>query len=182
MLAANGVSGLKTIALRPFSIYGEGEKLIVEAALKTKQMMYGTKYISLCYVGNMVEWELLAEKSLDEKPKVTAGQAYFVSDEKTQVDTRISLNKLLIEALKLEGWKHVNAPAFRVLCVIVPIADWLTCGKLEGPIMQLGAGSASFSLDEARLDISKGIRDLGYAMKYSQQDIRRILASHYEIK
>ncbi|KAI5081911.1 hypothetical protein GOP47_0001654 [Adiantum capillus-veneris] len=92
VLAANGKSGLITCALRPSSIFGPGDRLLVPslvAAARSGKMKFilgdGKNVYYFTYVENVAHAHVCAEKALDLNNSYTgdvaaAGKAYFVTN------------------------------------------------------------------------------------------------------
>jgi len=85
VLAANGSSGLQTIALRPHLIWGPRDnhllpRLIQRARLgRLRQVGDGQNKVSMSYVENTAHAHLLAAKALSEG-RACAGKAYFINE------------------------------------------------------------------------------------------------------
>ncbi|MCO5546575.1 hypothetical protein L7F22_000004 [Adiantum nelumboides] len=91
VLAANGKSGLITCALRPSSIFGPGDKLLVPslvAAARSGKMKFilgdGKNMYDFTYVENVAHAHVCAEKALDvyncHGGDAAAGKAYFITN------------------------------------------------------------------------------------------------------
>lgn len=94
ILSANGLqlqdgNSLKTCALRPAGIYGEGElrhlpRIVsyIEQGLFTFTYGQGDSVVDFVHVNNLVQAHVLAGEALHaSKNAVAAGEAYFVSDD-----------------------------------------------------------------------------------------------------
>ena len=180
MLGANGHTGLRTTALRPFVIYGEGDRFYIGVLLNTRARFTGSYYFSACYIGNLVRWHLLADKGLETKPEVVGGQVYFVANDEEQTETIGELNNFLIDTLKVKFTLPVNT-IFFVLGRIMPAIDRLVCGKFNGEIFSAGPGSSLYIAHEARFNIAKGVRDLGYTTRFDKEAIKGRLQKFYNV-
>ena len=180
VLKANGYGGLRTVGLRPFSVYGEGDKLVVDPVQKTGLVYPSPHYHNLSYVGNLVRWHLLAEEGLEKKPEVVGGQAYFVADEEKQLLTRDAFNDFLIEALRVKP-APLNTTILKFLCYILPTVDWYMCGTSNAQVFQVNPIAYVFMVSEARYDVSKGIKDLGYTTRYDMGSIRENFRRYYKL-
>lgn len=86
VLAANGLNGMRTIALRPHLIWGPRDnhlfpRLIARAkAGRLRRVGDGNNLVSVAYVENVAAAHLQAESALRES-SVAAGKPYFVNDE-----------------------------------------------------------------------------------------------------
>lgn len=93
VLRANGLSlqdgrTLKTCALRPAGIYGEGElrhlpRIVsyIEKGLFLFTYGQGDSVVDFVHVNNLVQAHMLAGIALDTVNSIAAGQAYFISDD-----------------------------------------------------------------------------------------------------
>lgn len=86
VLAANGDSGMSTIALRPHVVYGCGDPLMTEtfvlSPLPVPCTGRGANFSTFCYVKNLAHWAMLAEEALQDETRArdAAGRAFFVND------------------------------------------------------------------------------------------------------
>ena len=84
VLAASGVRGLATIALRPHLIFGPGDRNFVPTILarararRLFQVGPGTNLVDLTFIEDCVNAHLCALTALDTNPQCR-GQAYFIS-------------------------------------------------------------------------------------------------------
>ena len=87
VLAAHEIGVLHTLALRPHLIWGPGDPnlipRVVEMAKKKKLMQVGDgkNLVSVVYVENAAQAQLVADEALREKPQSSGGEAYFVAQE-----------------------------------------------------------------------------------------------------
>ncbi|XP_078347029.1 short-chain dehydrogenase/reductase family 42E member 1-like [Oculina patagonica] len=79
---------LKTCALRPAGIYGEGElRHLPRIVSYVKRGLFAFTYgqddavVDFVHVNNLVEAHILAGKALMEDNSIAAGEAYFISDD-----------------------------------------------------------------------------------------------------
>jgi nucleoside-diphosphate-sugar epimerase len=85
VLAANGVGGLHTVALRPHLIWGPNDTnlipTIVERARagKLTRIGDGTNKVDLTFIEDCVQAHLAAMRTLESDPARAAGKAYFIS-------------------------------------------------------------------------------------------------------
>ncbi|KAH7427732.1 hypothetical protein KP509_10G057200 [Ceratopteris richardii] len=91
VLSANGKSGLVTCALRPSSIFGPGDRLLVPSlisAARSGKMKFilgdGKNVYDFTYVENVAHAHICAEKALDVHNSsgdgAAAGKAYFITN------------------------------------------------------------------------------------------------------
>ena len=88
VLAADGVGGVRTVAIRPHTIFGEGDvhvfpRIFANAAAgKMKYVLgSGTVLHDYTYVQNCVDGHVLAARAILSDPDVVGGQAYFITNE-----------------------------------------------------------------------------------------------------
>eukprot|EP01018_Ginkgo_biloba_P015074 Gb_04517 [translate_table: standard] len=87
VLRSNGREGLLTCALRPSSIFGPGDKLLVPslvAAARAGKSKFiigdGENMYDFTYVENVAHAHICAEKALDSATVGAAGKAYFITN------------------------------------------------------------------------------------------------------
>ncbi|KAF3323453.1 3beta-hydroxysteroid-dehydrogenase/decarboxylase isoform 1 isoform X1 [Carex littledalei] len=89
VIKANGREGLLTCCIRPSSIFGPGDKLLVPSlvtAARAGKAKYiigdGENYYDFTYVENVAYGHICAEKALadEARAKKAAGQAYFITN------------------------------------------------------------------------------------------------------
>lgn len=84
VLAADGVGGVRTTALRPHLIWGIGDNHLIPRIIARAQsgrlriVGDGTNKVDITHVENAAEAHLLAERALDGAGRA-AGKAYFIS-------------------------------------------------------------------------------------------------------
>jgi nucleoside-diphosphate-sugar epimerase len=82
-LAANGVDGLRTVALRPHLIWGKGDPHLTPRVIgraragKLKRVGDGTNRVDITHVLDAAEAHVLASDKLDQ----VAGRSFFISSE-----------------------------------------------------------------------------------------------------
>ena len=89
VLGADGMGGLRTIALRPAGLWGHDDDCYMMAKLleELRRGSFvavigdGTSLADNTHVDNLVRAEILAAESLVHGPGVTGGRAYFITDE-----------------------------------------------------------------------------------------------------
>jgi len=173
----HGHLGLKTISLRPFMLYGEDDMLFTERVANGEQSGANNR-LETCYRGNLLSWLLLAERSLDEKPEVTGGRGYFISDS-TKSRTRAEVIDLIFKATKPTKVTILDIRVVYFLSVICPWIDWYTCGRLKSLVLQVGTCAITYSYEDTQVDIRLGMKDLGYTCEFSEDQIVNLLATHF---
>jgi len=158
------------VVIRQPIVYGPEQKseltkifsMIKKGALKI--IGDGNNRKSLCYIDNLIEGVLLAEKKSGNE-----GEIYFISDEKPY-----SINEICATVADLEGISasYIHIPAF-----ISTISGWLfnIINRLSKfsflPLFTLRTMTLNFACD-----ISKAKRDLGYTPRVDlREGIKRTL-------
>jgi sterol-4alpha-carboxylate 3-dehydrogenase (decarboxylating) len=173
-LAANGVEGVATCALRPHVVFGPGDQRFVPALLKQGhsgrlrvQVGRGVWLSDYTYVTNLVDALLLADEALarDGLNSVVAGQAYFITngepmpfwDFVRQVGARLGFPPI-----------KYRAPKFLVYG-IAAIREGLD--TLKGGTLNSEDGLTRFAIrymcTHHYFSIEKARRDLGYQPRVS---------------
>lgn len=181
VLEVNGYAGLGTVAVRPFSIYGEGDRLQVHLSAVSRLYLPGDHQGAFCYVRNLVRWHLLADKGLETKPEVVGGQAYFVADNNEQTMTLTQFAFMIAEGAQVKI-SPLSTILFKTIAYTTPVLDWLSCGRFNYTILNTGPSSVLYACNEARFDISKGVRDLGYTTRYDYEAVKENLRRFYAKK
>ncbi|KAF8899432.1 3-beta hydroxysteroid dehydrogenase/isomerase, partial [Infundibulicybe gibba] len=87
ILKENGVNGMRTVALRPCGMTGEGDKQLIWRFAKVLkdgrqnvQIGNNTNLVDYLYAGNAAYAHVLAADRLYDKPDLVAGQAFFITN------------------------------------------------------------------------------------------------------
>ncbi|XP_031113563.1 3beta-hydroxysteroid-dehydrogenase/decarboxylase [Ipomoea triloba] len=137
VLKANGINGLLTCCIRPSSIFGPGDRLLVPSLVtaaragKSKFIIGdGNNMYDFTYVENVAHGHICAERALASEGAVAekaAGQAYFITN--TEPIKFWEFVSLILEGLGYER-PSIKIPA----CVMMPIAHLVELTyKLLGP-------------------------------------------------
>ena len=181
VLAADGVRGLRTVALRPAGLWGPGpgcymlQKFVEELARGSLVATIGDgRAVSdNTHVANLVHAELLAAEKLVETPDAVGGRAYFITDEE-QLNL-MEWFRPLLEGLgySMPRW---SIPA-RLMYGIAYLMEW--AHRLGGPRPKMTrlevhnlTSSFTFRTDRAR-------RELGYAPLIQREEGQRICLPYY---
>jgi 2-alkyl-3-oxoalkanoate reductase len=176
VLAANGTTGLRTIALRPHLVWGPRDNHLIPRLLqkarsgRLRRVGGGKNVVSVSYVENAAAAHLQADRALSESIRA-AGKAYFINEP---------------EAVNLWDWIDLllerggMPPVRRAISAAAATAIGLTCEavwgvlklKSEPPMTRFVAaqlaGSHSYSIAAAK-------RDFGYQPLYSiEEGLRRL--------
>lgn len=170
VLAADGVRGLSTCALRPGGIYGPGDRVflpIVMATCKRRIPLWiignGTALADQIYVDDLAEAHWLAAERL-VRGGIVGGQAYFLSDG-LPMNYFEFINRLITKAgfPAIEG--RISYPIGYAAGWICEWIDYLflPCRGLTRAGVRKMAHHNYFSLDKAR-------RELGFEPKISKDE------------
>lgn len=184
---SNGANGLLTCCIRPSSIFGPGDRLLVPSLVsaaragKSKFIIGdGNNVYDFTYVENVAHAHICAERALasgGEVAEKAAGQAYFVTNMEP-----IKFWEFVSRILEGLGYQRpkIKVPAF----VIMPIAhlvEWTY--RLLGPygmkVPQLTPSRVRLLSCSRSFDCSKAKDRLGYSPLVSLEDgIQKTIESY----
>ncbi|KAH6837097.1 3beta-hydroxysteroid-dehydrogenase/decarboxylase isoform 2 [Perilla frutescens var. hirtella] len=191
VIKSNGSNGLLTCCIRPSSIFGPGDKLLVPSLVsaarsgKSKFIIGdGNNMYDFTYVENVAHAHICAERALASEGAVAdkaAGQAYFITNgEQIKFWEFISL---ILEGLGYERPK-IKIPAF----VMMPIAHMVEFTyKIFAPygmkVPQLIPSRIRLLSLSRTFDCSKANELLGYTpIVPLQEGIRRTIDSYQHLR
>ncbi|KAG6657249.1 3beta-hydroxysteroid-dehydrogenase/decarboxylase-like [Carya illinoinensis] len=191
VIKSNGTNGLLTCCIRPSSIFGPGDKLLVPSLVaagragKSKFIIGdGNNIYDFTYVENVAHAHICAERALASEGMVAekaAGQAYFVTNmEPIKFWEFVSL---ILEGLGYEG-PRIKIPAF-VMMPIAHMVEWTY--RLFGPygmkVPQLTPSRIRLLSCSRSFNCSKAKDLLGYEPIVSLQDgIKRTIESYSHLR
>jgi nucleoside-diphosphate-sugar epimerase len=160
--AAHGMDGLATTVVRPGVIWGRGDVTIVPrivALLERNRMVLidgGRNRIALSHVDNLAEALMLAA----EAPGA-AGQLYHVTD-----DEELTAREAILAIAEAAGFpaprRSLPFPVVHAVASLLEGAFRIAGRKSPPPVTRLGARLIAC---DARFDIGKARRDIGYRPK-----------------
>ncbi|CAN8284365.1 unnamed protein product [Cochlearia groenlandica] len=186
IMKANGSNGLLTCCIRPSSIFGPGDKLLVPslvAAAKAGKSKFiigdGNNLYDFTYVENVAHAHVCAERALASGGEVStkaAGQAYFITNMEP-----IKFWEFMSQLLEGLGYERpsIKIPAF----IMMPIAHLVELAyKMLGPygmkVPQLTPSRVRLLSCSRTFDSTKAKDRLGYAPVVPlQEGIRRTIDS-----
>ncbi|KAF8077405.1 hypothetical protein N665_1040s0009 [Sinapis alba] len=191
IIKANGINGLLTCCIRPSSIFGPGDRLLVPslvAAARAGKSKFiigdGSNLYDFTYVENVVHAHVCAERALASGGEVcakAAGQAYFITNMEP-----IKFWEFM--SLLLEGLGY-DRPSIKIPAVIMmPIAHLVELVyKLLGPygmkVPQLTPSRVRLLSCSRTFDSSKAKDLLGYSPVVPlQEGIKRTIESFLHLK
>nr|GMD71436.1 3beta-hydroxysteroid-dehydrogenase/ decarboxylase-like isoform X1 [Ipomoea batatas] len=191
VLKANGINGLLTCCIRPSSIFGPGDRLLVPSLVtaaragKSKFIIGdGNNMYDFTYVENVAHGHLCAERALASEGAVAekaAGQAYFITN--TEPIKFWEFVSLILEGLGYER-PSIKIPA----CVMMPIAHLVELTyKLLGPygmkVPQLTPSRIRLLSRSRTFSCSKANDRLGYTpIVPLQEGLRRTIDSYPHLR
>ncbi|KAK2440970.1 3beta-hydroxysteroid-dehydrogenase/decarboxylase [Trifolium repens] len=191
VIKANGTSGLLTCCIRPSSIFGPGDKLLVpslvDAAKAGKSKFIigdGNNVYDFTYVENVAHAHICADRALASEGTISekaAGQAYFITN--MEPIKFWEFMSLILEGLGYQR-PSIKIPVF----VIMPIAhlvEWIY--RLLGPygmkVPQLTPSRIRLTSCTRSFDCSKAKDRLDYAPIITlQEGIRRTIESYPHLR
>ncbi|KAJ0091016.1 hypothetical protein Patl1_13734 [Pistacia atlantica] len=191
IIKANGANGLLTCCLRPSSIFGPGDRLLVpslvDAARAGKSKFIigdGNNVYDFTYVENVAHAHICAERALAAELTVAekaAGQTYFITNMEP-----IKFWEFVSQILEGLGYKR---PSIRIpALVMMPIAHLVECTyKLLGPygmkVPQLTPSRIRLLSCSRSFDCSKAKDRLGYTPLVSlQEGLRKTIESYSDLR
>jgi 3beta-hydroxy-delta5-steroid dehydrogenase/steroid delta-isomerase len=181
VLAADGVRGLRTAAVRPGGIWGPGSGgYMIETFLDqlaagrfVATIGDGRAVVDNTHVYNVVRAMLLAAARLREAPDVVGGQAYFVTDDERI--NGIEWFRPIVEALG-HRFPERKLPGRAMYAIGLASEVAHALGGPEPALTRIGVlkliRSSSFSIDKAR-------RELGYAPLVQRDEGMRLHMPDY---
>jgi 3beta-hydroxy-delta5-steroid dehydrogenase/steroid delta-isomerase len=163
VIAADGVDGLNTCAIRPSGIYGEGDRLILSRLMEGLDdgllvFLIGdtTALSENSYVDNVVEGHMRAAERLVPGSPV-CGQAYFINDGKYL--NNLHYFRPIVEALGYRfPTRHLPALPFKIVATVGELAHkYLKTPRPSILVMEI----AKFTVNQPT-SIEKAQRELGY--------------------
>lgn len=167
--AANGVSGLQTVCVRPCSgVFGFGDRMMLEKAIVDKMsvIVAGQAHIDYVHVDNVVLGHLLAEAALHAKKTGVAGEAFAVSNDEplTAEELYLAVQHYYPEC------KLVYTPPrlMSLIANIVQTINWLTKDRIPlGELKQLTPSMLATARMTYTYDCKKARRILNYKPLYT---------------
>ncbi|GAB4854021.1 3beta-hydroxysteroid-dehydrogenase/ decarboxylase isoform 2, variant 2 [Ancistrocladus abbreviatus] len=191
VIKANGVSGLLTCSIRPSSIFGPGDKLLVPSlvsAARAGQSKFiignGNNVYDFTYVENVAHAHFCAERVLASKgtdAEKASGQAYFVTN--MEPIKFWEFMSLILEGLGYDR-PRIKIPA----CLMMPIAhlvEWTY--RLLAPygmkVPQLTPSRIRLLSSDRTFNCSKANDRLGYTPIASlQEGLERTIESYSHLR
>ena len=180
VLAANGITGLATVCIRPHLIWGPGDPhllpRLIKLAKKGKLIRVGNgkNLVDMIYIDNAVEAHLKAYDKLSLASPI-AGKCYFVSDGHPVLLWKwidIILNELKIPSIT----KSVTFQYASVLGAILEDVYKIFGIKKEPPMTRFLAAQLAKS---HYFNISRARNDFGYKPIVTQKEGMKRLFSYY---
>ncbi|KAL6207666.1 hypothetical protein ACLB2K_018621 [Fragaria x ananassa] len=191
VIKANGVKGLLTCCIRPSSIFGPGDRLLVPSLVvaaragKSKFIIGdGNNIYDFTYVENVAHAHVCAERALASEASVAekaAGQAYFITN--MEPIKFWDFMSLILEGLGYER-PRIKIPA-AVMMPIAHVVEWTY--KLLGPygmkVPQLTPSRIRLLSCTRSFKSSKAQDQIGYTPIISlQEGLKRTIESYPHLR
>nr|CAD1833824.1 unnamed protein product [Ananas comosus var. bracteatus] len=190
VIKANGRNGLLTCCIRPSSIFGPGDKLLVPSlvtAARAGKLKFivgdGNNLYDFTYVENVAHGHVCAERALasEETAKKAAGQAYFITN--MQPIKFWEFVSLVLEGLGYER------PSIKIpVSVIMPVAhlvEWTyrALSRYGMPVPQLTPSRIRLLSCNRTFNGSKAKDQLGYEPIVSLEDgLKKTIESYSHLR
>ncbi len=183
VLAANDVSQLRTVSLRPHLIWGPRDNHLIPRLIqkartgRLRRVGDGTNVVSVAYVENAAAAHVQAERSL-RSATTAAGKAYFIN-ERDAVNLWDWINLILAKSGLRPVEKSISAANARRLGSILELIWKLGQPKGEPPMTRFVAaqlaGSHSYSIAAAERDFSyRPLVTVEEGLRRMQPDLERL--------
>ncbi len=163
---------LKTVALRPHLIWGEGDPNLVPRVLERARagrlriVGDGKNRVDLTHVENVVDAHILAEAALDRSENNPGGKAYFISNDEP-VLLWSWINELLERKSVSKIQRHISLDRARRIGTVLESVWSLLRLRGEPPMTRFVASELA---KDHWFDISAAKRDLGYRPRISMAE------------
>ncbi|KAM0045611.1 putative 3-beta-hydroxysteroid-4-alpha-carboxylate 3-dehydrogenase (decarboxylating) [Helianthus debilis subsp. tardiflorus] len=190
VIKANGVNGLLTCCIRPSSIFGPGDKLLVPslvAAARAGKSKFiigdGTNMYDFTYVENVAHAHVCAERALasdGSASKKAAGEAYFITN--MEPIKFWEFMSLILVGLGYER-PRIKIPAF----VMMPIAHMVErIYKIFAPygmkVPQLTPSRIRLLTCNRTFNSAKANDRIGYSPIVTLQGLKRTIESYSDLR
>ncbi|KAF0911351.1 hypothetical protein E2562_008238 [Oryza meyeriana var. granulata] len=186
VMRANGRDGLLTCCIRPSSIFGPGDKLLVPslaAAARAGKSKYiigdGSNYYDFTYVENVAYGHVCAEKTLssEDGPKRAAGKTYFITN--MEPIKFWEFMSLILEGLGYER-PSIKIPV-SVMMPVAHVVEWTykTFSRYGMRVPQLTPSRIRLLSCNRTFSCSRAKEQLGYEPIVSLKDgLKRTIESY----
>ncbi|RZC65851.1 hypothetical protein C5167_009533 [Papaver somniferum] len=186
-LKANGKNGLPTCCIRPSSIFGPGDRLLVPSLVtaaragKSKFIIGdGNNFYDFTYVENVAHAHICAEKALSsggEIPERAAGQAYFI----TRPMKFWEFVAVILDGLGYESIK-IPVPVMKPIAQLVALT-YKVLGPYGMPVPQLTPSRISLLTCNRTFSCSKAKDRIFYTPIVSlQEGLKRTIDSYSHLR
>ncbi|KAF3446130.1 hypothetical protein FNV43_RR11309 [Rhamnella rubrinervis] len=191
VIKSNGVNGLLTCCIRPSSIFGPGDKLLVPSLVsaaragKSKFIVGdGNNMYDFTFVENVAHAHVCAERALASEGKVTekaAGQAYFITN--MEPIKFWEFMSLVLEGLGYER-PRIKIPAFAMMPIAhVVELTYKLFGRYGMSVPQLIPSRIRLLSCNRTFNSSKAKDQLGYTPVITlQEGLKRTIESYSHLR
>ncbi|KAF2744702.1 NAD(P)-binding protein [Sporormia fimetaria CBS 119925] len=189
VLEVNGRRGLRTVALRPCTLFGECDRLMTRHTVEMARdgrVKYcigsGTNLYGYVYAGNAADAHVLAAKKLWREARSAtpvredeqvSGEIFFVTNDEPWPfwDFVICVAREIGKPVEEKDVWHIP---LSVMCFFVGLVEWVTWVVTLGGRPGLTVNMVRYTVQTRTFDISKAKKRLGYQPKVGiEEGIKR---------
>jgi sterol-4alpha-carboxylate 3-dehydrogenase (decarboxylating) len=182
VLAENG-KGIKTVAVRPASIFGERDMLLLPQVASHKPKFYvgdGKNKMDFTYVKNVSHACMLAAEQIDK----VNGEAFFITNDEALPFWGF-LGDMLVDLGYVRPYIGVPAVIIYIVGLIVGFVLFLlrivTLGFVNIPVpTPISADKLAYYTTDRRFNCSKAKKMLGYKPLYNMEVARKRTTDWYK--
>ncbi|ORX93674.1 putative sterol-4-alpha-carboxylate 3-dehydrogenase, decarboxylating [Clohesyomyces aquaticus] len=194
VLSANGKNGLRTAALRPCTIFGEGDRVLTKHCIDMVNdgrakfhVGTGRNLYDFVYAGNAADAHILCAKKLlaeseSEMPVPedlrVSGEAFFITNGDPWPFWEFS-RAVAMELGKPIADKEIWTIPLGVVCFFAVVVEWVTWVVTAGGRPSITADMLKYTAEVRTFDIGKSKKRLGYEPRVGiEEGVKRAVAWH----
>jgi sterol-4alpha-carboxylate 3-dehydrogenase (decarboxylating) len=181
VLAANG-TGIKTVAVRPASIFGERDMLLLPSVAKHHPIFYigdAKNQMDFTYVKNVTHACMLAAENIDK----VNGEAFFITNDEPQSFWGF-LGDMLVDLGYKRPYISIPAKLMEIIGLIVTFLLFLlkiiTFGYVNIPVpTPISTDKLAYYTQDRRFNCAKAKKLMGYKPIYDMETARKRTTDWY---